>query len=69
MEIEVNIMASPLDQDILEQDFRILTSLGFGSSGKVKLACHLPTNTQVAIKVLEKNQNAVSDINSGVEIL
>ena len=62
-------MASPLEEDILENDFRIITTLGFGSCGKVNLAFHLPTKTQVAIKVLEKNHNDLAAINSEVEIL
>ena len=62
-------MTSHLEEDILDQDFRILTSLGFGSFGEVKLACHLPTNTQVAVKVLEKNTDAETDSTSEVEIL
>ncbi|XP_040585597.1 putative sperm motility kinase W [Mesocricetus auratus] len=62
-------MDGHFDEDIIENDFIISTSLGFGSFGEVKLACHLPTNTQVAVKVLEKNHNAVSGIQSEVQIL
>ncbi|XP_015846268.3 putative sperm motility kinase W [Peromyscus maniculatus bairdii] len=62
-------MASPLEENILEKDFRILTSLGSGGFGEVKLACHLPTHTQVAVKVLEKRKNSLADINTEVEIL
>lgn len=69
VEIEASVMASHLEDGILEEDFRILTSVGFGSFGEVKLACHLPTNTQVAVKVLEKNPDAVCDNSSEVEIL
>uniref|UniRef100_A0A8C8UNF9 non-specific serine/threonine protein kinase n=1 Tax=Peromyscus maniculatus bairdii TaxID=230844 RepID=A0A8C8UNF9_PERMB len=59
----------PLDKNILEKDFRILTSLASGGFGKVKLACHLPTHTQVAVKVLKKKKNSLADINTEVEIL
>ncbi|XP_006998065.3 putative sperm motility kinase W [Peromyscus maniculatus bairdii] len=62
-------MASPLEENILEKDFRILTSLASGGFGEVKLACHLPTHTQVAVKVLEKKKNSLADINTEVEIL
>ena len=62
-------MAIHLEEDILEQDFSVLTSLGFGSFGEVKLASHLPTNTQVAVKVLEKNPGEVCDNRPEVEIL
>ncbi|XP_059137391.1 sperm motility kinase X-like [Peromyscus eremicus] len=62
-------MARPLEENILEKDFRILTSLASGGFGEVKLACHLPTHTQVAVKVLEKKKNSLTDINTEVEIL
>lgn len=62
-------MSCTLDQVILEKDIRILNSLSYGSFGEVKLACHLSTNTQVAVKVLDKNHNVVTDINTEVEIL
>ena len=62
-------MARYLEEDIHEQDFRILTSVGFGSLGEVKLAFYLPTSTQVAVKVTEKNPNAEAENNSEVEIL
>ncbi|XP_059137390.1 putative sperm motility kinase W [Peromyscus eremicus] len=62
-------MASPSEENILEKDFRILTSLGSGGYGEVKLACHLPTHTQVAVKVLEKKKNSLARINTEVEIL
>ncbi|XP_052600795.1 putative sperm motility kinase W [Peromyscus californicus insignis] len=62
-------MASPLEENILEKDFRILTSLGSGGFGEVKLACHLPTHTQVAVKVLEKKKISLAHINTEVEIL
>ncbi|XP_076417468.1 MAP/microtubule affinity-regulating kinase 4-like [Peromyscus maniculatus bairdii] len=62
-------MGSHMDEDILEKDFRMLTSLGCGSFGEVKLACHLPTHTRVAVKVLEKNTNSVADISTEVNIL
>ncbi|KAL1764214.1 sperm motility kinase W, partial [Sigmodon hispidus] len=69
VEIELNIMASPLNEQILQEDFRILTSLGLGTFGEVKLACHLPTHTQVAVKILEKKNNALDKISSEVNIL
>ncbi|XP_036031991.1 LOW QUALITY PROTEIN: serine/threonine-protein kinase MARK2-like [Onychomys torridus] len=62
-------MGSHMEEDILKKDFRMLISLGCGSFGEVKLACHLPTHTRVAVKVLEKNTNSVADISTEVNIL
>ncbi|KAM7318871.1 hypothetical protein ACRRTK_021984 [Alexandromys fortis] len=62
-------MASPWDEDILDKDFKILKPLGAGSFGEVKLACHIPTNSHVAIKILSKKSNALNEMNSEVQIL
>ncbi|XP_050016503.1 sperm motility kinase-like [Alexandromys fortis] len=62
-------MASPWDEDILDKDFKILKPLGVGSFGEVKLACHIPTNSHVAIKILSKKSNAMNEMNSEVKIL
>ncbi|XP_075835246.1 putative sperm motility kinase W [Microtus pennsylvanicus] len=62
-------MARALDEDILDKDFKILTPLGAGSFGEVKLACHIPTKTQVAVKILRKKSNSLGKMNSEVKIL
>lgn len=62
-------MASHMEEDTLEKDFKTLLSLGCGAFGEVKLACHLPTLTRVAVKVLEKNTNSVAGISTEVNIL
>ncbi|KAM7324908.1 hypothetical protein ACRRTK_015162 [Alexandromys fortis] len=62
-------MASPWDEDILDKDFKILKPLGVGSFGEVKLACHIPTKTQVAVKILSKKSNTLDEIDSEVKIL
>ena len=69
LEIEESNMVGQVEEDIIENDFIILKSLGCGSFGEVKLACHLPTNTKVAVKLLERNQNAETVISSEAEIL
>lgn len=69
VELERNIMASHMEENILEKDFRMLSSLGCGSFGEVKLACHLPTLIRVAVKVLEKNINSIADFTLKVELL
>ncbi|XP_013206481.1 LOW QUALITY PROTEIN: sperm motility kinase-like, partial [Microtus ochrogaster] len=62
-------MASPWDEDILDKDFKILTPLGVGTFREVKLACHLPTKAQVAVKILSKKSNSLGEMNSEVKIL
>ncbi|XP_057650305.1 putative sperm motility kinase W [Chionomys nivalis] len=62
-------MASPWDDDILDKEFKILTPLGVGTFREVKLACHIPTKTQVAVKILRKKSNTVDEMNSEVKIL
>lgn len=59
-------MSIALEQDILEQDFRILKSIGSGTYGEVKLACHLPTHTEVAVKVLKKKDKSLAHTHSEV---
>ncbi|KAK7807792.1 hypothetical protein U0070_000107, partial [Myodes glareolus] len=64
-----HIMAVSLDPNILQKNFRILKPLAAGSFGEVKLACHIPTKTKVAIKVLRKKSNALCEIKSEIKIL
>uniref|UniRef100_A0A3Q2HJJ0 non-specific serine/threonine protein kinase n=1 Tax=Equus caballus TaxID=9796 RepID=A0A3Q2HJJ0_HORSE len=42
------------------QDYRVLRTLGEGSFGKVKLALHIPTGTEVAIKIIPKKEQSAS---------
>ena len=67
-ERKVMIMASPWEEDILKKDYKILTSLRWGSFHAVMLAKHLPTYTQVAIKAFQKAHHTVADIRSEVTI-
>ncbi|XP_057607360.1 sperm motility kinase-like [Chionomys nivalis] len=62
------MMASPQEEDILKKNYKFLSSLGCGAFGEVILAQHLPTKTQVAIKVLEKEYNDEEYIDSEVAI-
>ncbi|KAK7796541.1 hypothetical protein U0070_010861 [Myodes glareolus] len=62
-------MAVSSDPNILQKDFRILTHLAAGSFGEVKLACHIPTKTTVAVKILRKKSNVLGEINSEAKIL
>ncbi|KAK7828501.1 hypothetical protein U0070_009010 [Myodes glareolus] len=62
-------MAVSSDPNILQKDFRILTPLAAGSFGEVKLACHIPTKTTVAVKILRKKSNILGEINSEAKIL
>ena len=61
-------MVSHREEDILKKNYKFLTSLGCGAFGEVILAQHLPTKTQVAIKVLEKEYNDEEYIRSEVAI-
>ena len=61
-------MASHWEEDILEKDFKILTSVGCGSFKEVMLAKHLPTYTQMAVKAFQKAHHTVADIRSEVTI-
>ncbi|KAM7318866.1 hypothetical protein ACRRTK_021978 [Alexandromys fortis] len=62
-------MASAWKEHILDKDFKILTPLGVGSFGDMKLACHIPTKTHVYVKILSKKSNALDEIDSEVKIL
>ena len=62
-------MASTLEDYVLENDFRILKSLGCGAFGEVRLASHLPTHTQVAVKLIAKKENGLAHNIPEVEIL
>ncbi|XP_038199711.1 sperm motility kinase-like [Arvicola amphibius] len=61
-------MDSLREEDILKKNYKFLSSLGCGAFGEVILAQHLPTKTQVAIKVLEKEYNDEEYIRSEVAI-
>ncbi|OBS75556.1 hypothetical protein A6R68_17990 [Neotoma lepida] len=62
-------MGSPWEEDILKKDFRVLTALGCDAFRKVMLACHLPTDAHVAVKILMKHDNARAHIISEAHIL
>ncbi|XP_058423878.1 serine/threonine-protein kinase MARK2-like [Diceros bicornis minor] len=42
--------------------YKFIKTIGEGSFAKVKLALHIPTGTEVAVKVLHKNQQSSSSI-------
>lgn len=62
-------MICPLEVDSLEKDLGILKSLGFSAGWELRFACHLPTNTEVDVNMLEKSHNAVAGNISEVEML
>nr|XP_042120061.1 sperm motility kinase X-like [Peromyscus maniculatus bairdii]XP_042120062.1 sperm motility kinase X-like [Peromyscus maniculatus bairdii]XP_042120063.1 sperm motility kinase X-like [Peromyscus maniculatus bairdii]XP_042120064.1 sperm motility kinase X-like [Peromyscus maniculatus bairdii] len=58
----------PFDEEALTEQYEILTTLGRGAFGEVKLASHLLTQARVAVKVLPKDRKN-SFIKSGIEIM
>ncbi|KAF5922661.1 hypothetical protein HPG69_008034 [Diceros bicornis minor] len=48
--------ATSSDKRTLINNYEFIKTIGEGSFAKVKLAHHIPTGTEVAIKVIEKNQ-------------
>lgn len=54
-------------QSRLIDRYQIIKTLGEGSFGKVKLAFHLPTNSRVALKIINRKTLAKSDMQGRVE--
>lgn len=61
--------ASPSEEVTLTDHYMILGTLGKGSFGEVKLACHLHTGVSVAIKVLERGKKDDSVIMNEIDII
>ncbi|CAH6777121.1 sperm motility kinase X [Phodopus roborovskii] len=58
----------PFDEEALTEHYKILTTLGQGGFGEVKLASHLLTQTRVAVKILPKGKKNTF-IKSELEIM
>ena len=56
MENEKKIQKSPKKKYQIIGNYRIEKTIGEGTFGKVKLGIHIPTEEQVAIKILEKDK-------------
>ncbi|XP_036060377.1 sperm motility kinase X-like [Onychomys torridus] len=59
---------NPFEEEAFTEHYKILTTLGRGGFGEVKLASHLLTQGRVAVKVLPKDRKN-SFIKSGIEIM
>ncbi|KAJ8790341.1 hypothetical protein J1605_021418 [Eschrichtius robustus] len=56
------LTANSADKEIHIDDFEILRTIGEGTFGKVKLAWHILTGTQVALKVVKKRHQSFSSV-------
>uniref|UniRef100_A0A8C0D459 non-specific serine/threonine protein kinase n=1 Tax=Balaenoptera musculus TaxID=9771 RepID=A0A8C0D459_BALMU len=54
------LTANSADKEVHIDDFEILRTIGEGTFGKVKLARHILTGTQVAVKVIKKRRQSFS---------
>ncbi|KAM9092147.1 serine/threonine-protein kinase MARK2-like [Megaptera novaeangliae] len=56
------LTANSADEEIHIDDFEILRTIGEGTFGKVKLAWHILTGTQVALKVVKKRHQSFASV-------
>eukprot|EP00069_Balaena_mysticetus_P019966 bmy_12640T0 len=56
------LTANSADKEAHIDDFEILRTIGEGTFGKVKLARHILTGTQVALKVIKKRRQSFSSV-------
>ncbi|XP_061054264.1 serine/threonine-protein kinase MARK2-like [Eubalaena glacialis] len=56
------LTANSADKEAHIDDFEILHTIGEGTFGKVKLARHILTGTQVAVKVIKKRRQSFSSV-------
>ena len=64
--MELDLNASTYEEETLSDHYVLLNTLGKGAFGEVKLACHLLTNTKVAVKILANGEE--SDGNNRKEL-
>ena len=56
--MELDLNASTYEEETLSDHYVLLNTLGKGAFGEVKLACHLLTNTKVAVKILANGEES-----------
>lgn len=56
-------------EEVPTDHYMILNTLGIGSFAEVKLACHLRTEVQVALKIIEKDKKKAALITNEVDIM
>ena len=54
--MEVDLNASTYEEETLSDHYVLLNTLGIGTFAEVKLACHLLTNMEVAVKILANGE-------------
>ncbi|XP_036044835.1 spermatogenesis-associated protein 31D1-like [Onychomys torridus] len=62
-----DLKASPSGKEVLIDYYMILNTLGIGSFAEVKLACHLHTEVQVALKIMKKDKKKAALITNEEE--
>ncbi|KAM7319990.1 hypothetical protein ACRRTK_020433 [Alexandromys fortis] len=56
--MQLDLNASIYEEETLSDHYALLNTLGRGAFGEVKLACHLRTNTKVAVKILANGEES-----------
>ncbi|KAL6075339.1 hypothetical protein STEG23_005289 [Scotinomys teguina] len=67
--MQQDLQASSSAEEVLTSHYKILKTLGTGNFAQVKLALHLHTRVQVALKTLEKNKKNATLIANELEIM
>ncbi|XP_040610251.1 sperm motility kinase-like [Mesocricetus auratus] len=67
--MQLDLKASTSEEETLSDHYVILRTLGKGNFAEVKLACHLQTEEQVAIKVLQNGTRNDFSIQTELDIL
>ncbi|XP_027290000.1 sperm motility kinase-like [Cricetulus griseus] len=68
VKIQLDLKASASEEETLSDHYVILRSLGKGNFAEVKLAYHLHTEVQVAVKVLHNGTNNDFSINTEIDM-
>ncbi|XP_026050382.1 MAP/microtubule affinity-regulating kinase 3-like isoform X6 [Astatotilapia calliptera] len=63
-----NSSASGTDESPHVGNYRLLKTIGKGNFAKVKLARHIPTGWEVAIKIIDKTQLNPSSLQKGADV-
>ncbi|XP_057644435.1 sperm motility kinase X-like [Chionomys nivalis] len=67
--MQLDLNASTYEEEIITDHYVILNNLGKGAFAEVKLACHLLTNINVAVKILANDQESNGKIRKELNIM